>query len=94
MDDSFRVDLGMEKGRQFLLDLAGHGLRGADGRPNYDTVSLQMAEQALGKAKLPANIVVDCPHANSYKKPGWDTTETMIRDAATLLRDVLPERRR
>ncbi|MBI4740868.1 MAG: 3-deoxy-7-phosphoheptulonate synthase [Betaproteobacteria bacterium] len=244
MDDSFRVDLGMEKARRFLLDVAGLGLpagtealdpispqylgdliswtaigarttesqthremssglstpvgfkngtngdigiainaivsasrphsflgingqgrtsivrtrgnrhghvvlRGGDGRPNYDTVSLQIAEQAILKAKLPANIVVDCSHANSYKKPelqplvmadavnqirlgnpslvglmiesnlvagnqpipadlsqlkygcsvtdaciGWDTTETMIRDAATLLRDVLPERGR
>jgi 3-deoxy-7-phosphoheptulonate synthase len=44
-------------------------LRGGDGRPNYDTVSVQMAEQALIKAKLPPNIVIDCSHANSYKKP-------------------------
>ncbi len=44
-------------------------LRGGDGRPNYDTVSVQMTEQALIKAKLPANIVIDCSHANSYKKP-------------------------
>ncbi|MGE5490752.1 MAG: 3-deoxy-7-phosphoheptulonate synthase [Actinomycetota bacterium] len=124
-------------------------LRGGDGRPNYDTVSVSLAEQALTKAKLPANIVVDCSHANSYKKPelqplvmadvvnqirlgneslvgvmiesfleagnqpipadlsqlkygcsvtdacvGWETTEKMIRDAAVLLRDVLPERLR
>jgi 3-deoxy-7-phosphoheptulonate synthase len=44
-------------------------LRGGDGRPNYDTVSVAMAEQALKKAQLPANIIVDCSHANSYKKP-------------------------
>ena len=44
-------------------------LRGGDGRPNYDTVSVSIAEQALVKAKLPANIVVDCSHANSSKKP-------------------------
>ncbi|MEF8699967.1 MAG: 3-deoxy-7-phosphoheptulonate synthase [Candidatus Accumulibacter sp. UW26] len=43
-------------------------LRGGDGRPNYDTVSVQMAEQALVKAGLPSNIVIDCSHANSYKK--------------------------
>ncbi len=122
-------------------------LRGGDGRPNYDTVSVAMAEQALAKAKLPANIVVDCSHANSYKNPDlqplvmadvvnqvrlgnkslvgvmiesniaggkqaipadlsqlkygcsvtdgcvdWDTTEKMIRDAATMLRGVLPKR--
>lgn len=122
-------------------------LRGGDGRPNYDTVSVRMAEQALTKAGLPANIVVDCSHANSYKDPelqplvlsdvanqirygnrslvgamiesnlvagsqpipknlallrygcsvtdacvGWETTETMLRQAAAVLRDVLPKR--
>jgi len=122
-------------------------LRGGDGKPNYDTVSVAVAEQAMAKAKLPANIVVDCSHANSSKKPelqplvmadivnqirngnksllgvmiesnleagnqsipadlsqlkygcsvtdgcvDWETTEKMIRDAAVLLRDILPER--
>ncbi len=43
-------------------------LRGGGGRPNYDTVSVAMAEQALAKAKLRGNIVIDCSHANSYKK--------------------------
>ena len=44
-------------------------LRGGGGRPNYDSVSVAIAEQALQKAGLPANLVVDCSHANSYKKP-------------------------
>jgi 3-deoxy-7-phosphoheptulonate synthase len=44
-------------------------LRGGGGRPNYDTVSVKLAERALQKAKLPANIVVDCSHANSLKDP-------------------------
>jgi 3-deoxy-7-phosphoheptulonate synthase len=44
-------------------------LRGGGGRPNYDSVSVAIAEQALKKAGLPANVVVDCSHANSYKKP-------------------------
>jgi 3-deoxy-7-phosphoheptulonate synthase len=44
-------------------------LRGGDGRPNYDSVSVAIAAQALEKAKLPPNVVVDCSHANSYKKP-------------------------
>ena len=62
------------QGRVAIVRTRGnqHGhvvLRGGDGRPNYDTVSVAMAEQALLKAKLPANIVVDCSHANSYKKP-------------------------
>jgi len=140
------------QGRTAIVRTRGnrHGhvvLRGGDGRPNYDTVSVQMAEQALAKAKLPTNIVVDCSHANSFKKPelqplvmadvvnqvrlgnkslvgvmiesnivagnqpipadltqlkygcsvtdacvDWETTERMIRDAAVLLRDVLPDR--
>jgi 3-deoxy-7-phosphoheptulonate synthase len=126
MDDSFKVNEGMEKARRFLLDVCEMGLptatealdpispqylgdliawtaigarttesqthremssglstpvgfkngtdghvvlRGGDGRPNYDSVSIAIAEQALTKAKLPANLVVDCSHANSYKKP-------------------------
>jgi 3-deoxy-7-phosphoheptulonate synthase len=44
-------------------------LRGGGDRPNYDSVSVAIAAQALKKAGLPANLVVDCSHANSYKKP-------------------------
>ena len=44
-------------------------LRGGGGRPNYDTVSIALAEVALRKAGLPENIVVDCSHANSHKNP-------------------------
>ncbi len=139
-------------GRVAIVRTAGNAyghvvLRGGDGKPNYDTVSVAVAEQAMVKAKLPANLVVDCSHANSSKKPelqplvmadvvnqirngnksllgvmiesnieagnqpipadlsqlkygcsvtdgcvDWETTEKMIRDAAVLLRDVLPER--
>ncbi|MBI4912255.1 MAG: 3-deoxy-7-phosphoheptulonate synthase [Acidobacteria bacterium] len=44
-------------------------LRGGSGRPNYDSVSIRLAEQALEQAGLPKNIVVDCSHANSLKNP-------------------------
>jgi len=44
-------------------------LRGGAGRPNYDSVSIAMAEAALQKAGLARILVVDCAHANSYKKP-------------------------
>jgi 3-deoxy-7-phosphoheptulonate synthase len=141
-----------DQGRVAIVRTRGnrHGhvvLRGGDGRPNYDTVSVAMAEQALAKAGLPANIVVDCSHANSYKNPAlqplvmtdvvnqvrlgnrslvgvmiesnivagkqnipadlsqlkygcsvtdgcvdWETTETMIRDAAKSLRPLLAKR--
>lgn len=46
-------------------------LRGGGGRPNYDSVSISLAEQALRKAGLVENIVVDCSHANSWKKPEY-----------------------
>jgi 3-deoxy-7-phosphoheptulonate synthase len=42
-------------------------LRGGGGRPNYDTVSVRIAEQALAKAGIAPNIVVDCSHANAMK---------------------------
>jgi len=44
-------------------------LRGGNVRPNYDTVSIALAEAALRKAGLAENIVVDCSHANSLKNP-------------------------
>jgi 3-deoxy-7-phosphoheptulonate synthase len=43
-------------------------LRGGGGRPNYDSVSVALADQALQKAGLPSNIVVDCSHANCGKQ--------------------------
>jgi len=42
-------------------------LRGGGGRPNYDSVSIALAEKALKEAGLPAHIVVDCSHGNSNK---------------------------
>ena len=42
-------------------------LRGGGGRPNYDTVSVRLAELALERAGLAPNIVVDCSHANAMK---------------------------
>lgn len=42
-------------------------LRGGGGKPNYDSVSIALCEQALDKAGLSKNIVVDCSHANSNK---------------------------
>ena len=122
-------------------------LRGGGGRPNYDTVSVSLCEQALDNAGLPANLVVDCSHANSNKDPAlqplvmadvvhqicegnesligamiesnlesgnqpipahlgdlrygvsvtdacvdWSTTERMLRDARTKLRDIVARR--
>jgi len=60
-----------EQGRSSIVRTRGNAyghivLRGGE-RPNYDTVSVSMAERALAKAKFPLNIVVDCSHANSFK---------------------------
>jgi len=42
-------------------------LRGGGGRPNYDSVNVALAEQALREAGLPEHIMIDCSHANSNK---------------------------
>ena len=44
-------------------------LRGGGGRPNYDSVSVAVAEKELAAAGLPVNIAVDCSHGNSNKDP-------------------------
>jgi 3-deoxy-7-phosphoheptulonate synthase len=44
-------------------------LRGGDDKPNYDSVSVSLCEQALEKAGVATNIMVDCSHANSNKNP-------------------------
>src|SRR5512133_1652289 len=60
-------------------------LRGGGGRPNFDTVSISLAEQALAKAKLPKNVVVDCSHANSWKKP--ELQPLVMRDVVHQIRE-------
>jgi 3-deoxy-7-phosphoheptulonate synthase len=59
-------------------------LRGGGGRPNFDTVSISLAEQALAKAGLPLNLVVDCSHANSWKKP--ELQPLVLRDVVNQIR--------
>ncbi|BAN49028.1 3-deoxy-7-phosphoheptulonate synthase [Metapseudomonas resinovorans] len=44
-------------------------LRGGNGKPNYDSVSVAICEQELTKAGISPNIMVDCSHANSNKDP-------------------------
>lgn len=43
-------------------------LRGGNDRPNYDAVSVEQVAEALEKAYLPANIMIDFSHANSLKQ--------------------------
>jgi len=42
-------------------------LRGGNGKPNYDSVSVSICEQELASANIKPNIMVDCSHANSNK---------------------------
>ena len=44
-------------------------LRGGSAGPNYDSVHIKLCEDALDKAGVARNIMVDCSHANSNKQP-------------------------
>jgi len=44
-------------------------LRGGTSGPNYDSVHIRLCEDALDKAGVARNIMVDCSHANSNKQP-------------------------
>jgi 3-deoxy-7-phosphoheptulonate synthase len=79
-----------ESGRSAIIRTRGNRyghlvLRGGGGRPNFDTVSIWMAEEALQKAKLQRNIVVDCSHANSWKK--YELQPLVMRDVVHQIRE-------
>jgi 3-deoxy-7-phosphoheptulonate synthase len=65
--------LGIDKfGRVSVFQTRGNAyghiiLRGGEGKPNYDPVSVQQAEAELKKAGLPSRITIDCSHGNSNK---------------------------
>ncbi len=44
-------------------------LRGGTAGPNYDPMNIKLCEDALAKAGVSKNIMVDCSHANSSKQP-------------------------
>jgi 3-deoxy-7-phosphoheptulonate synthase len=44
-------------------------LRGGNNQPNYDSVHVALCEEALRKAGLNENIMIDCSHGNSSKQP-------------------------
>lgn len=78
------------QGRSAILRTRGNRyghvvLRGGAGRPNYDTVSVSLAEQALEKAGVAKNIVIDCSHANSWKNPEYQPL--VMRDMAHQIRE-------
>lgn len=53
-------------------------LRGGSNGPNYDSVHVAQAEQALQKGGVSRNIVIDCSHANSDKNP--DVQPLVLKD--------------
>lgn len=71
-------------------------LRGGNGKPNYDSVSVAVCEQELAKAKIKANIMVDCSHANSNKDPAlqplvMDNITNQIADGNTSISSLMVE---
>ena len=55
-------------------------LRGGSAGPNYDSVHIKLCEDALEQAGLEPNIMVDCSHANSSKKP--ELQPLVVQDVA------------
>jgi 3-deoxy-7-phosphoheptulonate synthase len=60
-------------------------LRGGGGRPNFDTVSIWLAEEELARAGLAKNLVIDCSHANSWKKA--ELQPLVMRDVVHQIRE-------
>lgn len=65
IDDSGKVSIVNSSGNQYSHIV----LRGGGGKPNYDSVNVKLTERELKANNLPANIMVDCSHANSSKNP-------------------------
>ena len=75
-----------EDGLPAVFSTAGNSyahvvLRGGR-EPNFDAAHVAECERRLRAARLPANIVVDCSHANSHKRP---------EEQGDVLRDVLSQ---
>jgi len=47
----------------------GHIVLRGGRSPNYDSANVALVETALRRAGIDAGIVIDCSHANSFKKP-------------------------
>ena len=60
-------------------------LRGGSQGPNYDAASVARCEAALAARTLPANIMIDCSHANSDKD--FRRQSAVARDAARQICD-------
>ncbi|MCW8994865.1 MAG: 3-deoxy-7-phosphoheptulonate synthase [Psychromonas sp.] len=61
-----------QQGQSALLHTRGNKdghviLRGGGGKPNYDSLNVALAEQALTQAGVENVLIIDCSHANSNK---------------------------
>lgn len=61
-----------QQGQSALLQTSGNKdghviLRGGGGKPNYDSLNVTLAEQALVKAGVDDILIIDCSHENSSK---------------------------
>lgn len=77
-------------GRVSVINTAGNPwahavLRGGSNGPNYDPQHIRECEKALHAIKVPANIVVDCSHANSNKQ--HELQPLVARNVAKQIRD-------
>lgn len=62
------------KGQVSIIHTSGNPhahivLRGGNGVTNFDAQSVAACEAACSKANVTTNIMIDCSHANSLKKP-------------------------
>ena len=77
-----------DQGRSAVIrtrgNLHGHLVLRGGVRPNFDSVSVALAEQALARAGLPQRIVIDCSHANSWKRA--EMQPFVVRDAVNQIR--------
>jgi 3-deoxy-7-phosphoheptulonate synthase len=62
IDEQGRCAIVSTRGNRF-----GHVVLRGGSRPNYDSVSVALAQQQLAGKKLSANIMIDCSHGNSNK---------------------------
>ena len=58
----------------------GHVILRGGSEPNYDSVSVALAEKALTDAKLDPSLIIDCSHANSHKD---HTLQPLVADNVT-----------
>lgn len=63
----------------------GHLILRGGSRPNYDSVSVAMCERGLLDAGLEPNIIVDCSHGNSFKKP--EMQPLVLQNCVNQIRD-------